>query len=481
MWTYIAKRILWMIPTFFAISLIIFLILNLAPGKPGGTLASGAEGQEASGSSRESYRVFKSQFNLDKPVLFNTRYALSDEQVEKCLNNYANESGKVPMKEVIKSQELLEDYGQYSIPSLIRILKKSEGNQKFRAVVLETLLQNAQRYPINAYAEHLDEKTKKINNEIDIENNQIRTFACSKDASVKDQEKVAQKWYAWYGKHEDRFKYSFWQKVGIFFTDTRFFKYWASLIRFDFGVSHIDKKPVMEKILSKLQYSLCLSVPAVIFAYIISVPLGVFSAVKQNSKFDRVCAVILFMLYSLPSFFVATVLLYFFSQGGDFLKIFPTGGFQSPSVDSMTTWEKTKDIIWHIVLPLICMTYGSFASLSRYARTGMLDVIRSDYVRTARAKGLSEFVVVVKHAMRNGMIPIITLLGTLLPVIIGGSVIIEYIFGIPGMGQLSITSIYNRDYNMIMGIQLISAILVLIGILLSDLLYALVDPRISFK
>ena len=111
----------------------------------------------------------------------------------------------------------------------------------------------------------------------------------------------------------------------------------------------------------------------------------------------------------------------------------------------------------------------------------MLDVIRSDYVRTARAKGLSEFVVVVKHAMRNGMIPIITLLGTLLPVIIGGSVIIEYIFGIPGMGQLSITSIYNRDYNMIMGIQLISAILVLIGILISDLLYALVDPRISFK
>ena len=175
------------------------------------------------------------------------------------------------------------------------------------------------------------------------------------------------------------------------------------------------------------------------------------------------------------------LLLYFFSQGGDYVKIFPTGGFQDPNSEYMTVLQQIADVLWHLVLPLICMTYGSFASLSRYARTGMLDVIRSDYVRTARAKGLSEFTVVVKHAMRNGMIPIITLLGTLLPVIIGGSVIIEYIFGIPGMGQLSITSIYNRDYNMIMGIQLISAILVLIGILISDIMYAIVDPRISFK
>ncbi len=481
MLAYIAKRILWMFPTFFAISLIIFLILNLAPGKPGGTLAGGGEGQEASGSNRESYRIFKSQFNLDKPVLFNTRYALSDREVEKCLRNFANESGKTPMKEVIKAQELLEDYGQYSIPALIRIVNKEDLSSKMMRVTLETLLQNAQRYPINAYAGRLDEKTKQLNDEIDLENNELRSYACSPDASKEVQAEAVSKWNAWYERTKGRFEYSPLQKISIFFCDTRFFKYWENLIKFDFGVSHIDKQPVMGKILSKLQYSLCLSVPSVILAYIISVPLGVFSAVKQNTLFDRACAVVLFMLYSLPSFFVATILLYFFSQGGDYVKIFPTGGFQDPNSEYMTVLQQIADVLWHLVLPLICMTYGSFASLSRYARTGMLDVIRSDYVRTARAKGLSEFTVVVKHAMRNGMIPIITLLGTLLPVIIGGSVIIEYIFGIPGMGQLSITSIYNRDYNMIMGIQLISAILVLIGILISDIMYAIVDPRISFK
>lgn len=478
---YITKRILWMIPTFFAISLIIFLILNLAPGKPGGTLTGASEGQDASGSNRESYRIFKSQFNLDKPVLFNTRYALGDDVVEGHLRVFANEDGSHPMKDVIKSQELLEDYGQYSVPALVRIINKREISPKMRLLALETLLQNAQRYPVNAYASNLDEKTKKINNEIDLENNELRTYACPSSADEATVAAAVAKWNAWYGKNKSRFEYSFGRKIAIFFTDTRFFKYWENLIRFDFGVSHVDKQPVMGKILSKLKYSLCLSVPAVILAYIISVPLGVFSAVKQNSLFDRVCAVILFMLYSLPSFFVATILLYFFSQGGDFIKIFPTGGFQNPNFEGLTVLQQIGDVLWHLVLPLICMTYGSFASLSRYARTGMLDVIRSDYVRTARAKGLSEFVVVVKHAMRNGMIPIITLLGTLLPVIIGGSVIIEYIFGIPGMGLLSITSIYNRDYNMIMGIQLISAILVLIGILLSDLMYALVDPRISFK
>jgi len=127
------------------------------------------------------------------------------------------------------------------------------------------------------------------------------------------------------------------------------------------------------------------------------------------------------------------------------------------------------------------MTYASFASLSRYARAGLLEVIRSDYIRTARAKGLSEFMVIGKHAVRNGMIPIITLLGTILPVVISGSVIIEYIFGIPGMGTLSINAIFNRDYNTIMGIQLISATLLLVGLLISDILYSIVDPRISFK
>ena len=146
----------------------------------------------------------------------------------------------------------------------------------------------------------------------------------------------------------------------------------------------------------------------------------------------------------------------------------------------MTTLEHIKDVIWHIFLPVLCMTYGALAALSRYARTGLLDTIRADFIRTARAKGLSEEVVIIKHAARNGMIPIITLLGTLLPVLIGGSVVIEVIFGIPGMGKMSFEAIMLRDYNVIMAILLIASSLTLIGMLISDLLLALVDPRITF-
>jgi peptide/nickel transport system permease protein len=147
----------------------------------------------------------------------------------------------------------------------------------------------------------------------------------------------------------------------------------------------------------------------------------------------------------------------------------------------MNTVDHFKDILWHIALPLFCMTYGGLSGLSRYSRAGMLDQIRSDYVRTARAKGVTEFKVISRHVVRNGILPIITLLGTSLPVIIGGSVAIEYIFSINGMGLLMINSIMAKDFNVIMGVQLMVGVLTMIGILISDITYAVLDPRISLR
>ena len=144
------------------------------------------------------------------------------------------------------------------------------------------------------------------------------------------------------------------------------------------------------------------------------------------------------------------------------------------------TLEQGADITWHLVLPIVTYTAVSLAALSRYARSGVIDVIRADYIRTARAKGLHEFVVIVKHAVRNGMIPILTLLGTLLPVLVSGSVVVEVIFGIPGMGLYLFDAINLRDYNAVMGVLVIASLLTLLGILVSDLSYAAVDPRISF-
>ena len=199
---------------------------------------------------------------------------------------------------------------------------------------------------------------------------------------------------------------------------------------------------------------------------------------QQDTVADKIVTIILFMLYSLPSFFVAVILLNAFTVGD--WALFPLSGFESTNANELTTIEYIGDIIWHVTLPIICMSYGGLAALSRYARTGLLDVIRADYIRTARAKGLPEGVVIVKHAARNGMLPILTLLATLLPAMVGGSVIIEFIFGIPGMGQYILTSITQYDYNAVMAVLLISSVLTLVGMLLVDLAYAFVEPRITF-
>jgi peptide/nickel transport system permease protein len=279
-----------------------------------------------------------------------------------------------------------------------------------------------------------------------------------------------------------RFEYSPLDKLRILLLDTRFATYWRNLLRLDFGVSIATREPVLSTLASKLRYSLSLSVLSLLFAYAIAIPLGILSAVRRGTPGDRALTTALFMLYSLPSFFVATLLLYFVSEGSNWpaLRLFPTGGFQSPGFDDMTSFGKIADVIWHLVLPLGCLTYGSLAALSRYMRTGLLEVIQADYIRTARAKGLPERLVIGKHALRNGLLPIITLLSELLPAVLGGSVIIEYIFGIPGIGLWTVDSIYQRDYNVIMGVQLLSTILVLVGILLTDIGYALVDPRIRY-
>jgi peptide/nickel transport system permease protein len=166
--------------------------------------------------------------------------------------------------------------------------------------------------------------------------------------------------------------------------------------------------------------------------------------------------------------------------GGQFLDWFPVYGLNSEGADRLPFFAWLQDRIWHLALPVFCLTYEGLAYLSRQQRAGMLEVIRQDYIRTARAKGLSEKTVVFKHALRNSIIPIVTLMAALFPAILGGSVIVESIFSIPGMGKLGFDSILARDYPTIMGIAVISAFLTLVGILAADLAYTLVDPRITF-
>lgn len=252
------------------------------------------------------------------------------------------------------------------------------------------------------------------------------------------------------------------------------------LVTLDFGTSYKDRRPVLDKIAEALPITLQLNLISIFLVYVISVPIGVYSATRPRSAPDAVITFLLFVLYSLPTFWVAMLLIYFLG-GGQHLNWFPIYGINSLGADQMPWSQWLLDRLWHMVLPVFCLTYAGLASISRFARAGLIDVVRQDYIRTARAYGFSERVVILKYALRNSLIPIITLIGTLLPSLLGGSVIIEQIFSIPGMGRLAFEAMLSRDYPVVMGILTTSALLTLVGLIISDILYAIVDPRIRFE
>ncbi len=250
----------------------------------------------------------------------------------------------------------------------------------------------------------------------------------------------------------------------------------------DFGTSaSVDTgRPVTDIIMERLPVTLQLNILAVLVTYLLAIPLGIYSAVYVDTFFDRFVTFVMFFLYSLPVIWVTLMLQATLCEGGSY-PLFPLKGLSSANTLGMGSWEILWNSSRHYVLPVICLAYAGFAGLSRYARSGMLEVIRQDYIRTARAKGVPEYQVIFKHALRNGMIVLITLFSGLLPGLVAGSIIIEYVFSIPGMGSLSLLALSSRDYPVQMALFSFAAVLTLAGILLADLMYVMVDPRISFS
>ena len=249
----------------------------------------------------------------------------------------------------------------------------------------------------------------------------------------------------------------------------------------DFGRSFKDQQPVIRHILERIPITLEINLISLFIAYLVGLPLGVWLSVKQNSLTDRILTTGTFALWSMPSFWVGMLLIIFFCNK-EFFYWFPASGIQSiEATDQWGFWRLLKDHVHHMVLPVLASTYASFAGLSRFMRTSMLENLRQDYVRTAQAKGLSQKVVVLRHVFRNSLIPIVTILANLLPGLIAGSVFIETIFTIPGMGFLGVQSVLVRDYPMVMAILTISSLLSLLGILFADILLKVVDPRIEFS
>ena len=495
---YLAKRILIFIPTLLAISLLAFIISISAPADPVEKLSSSADKEGAanqqSNATKKTKQELRKKLGLDLPVFYfsfgsvsdcDTLYKVADKDHSACLSELSHYYGnwedvsnyfhQLNEAQFSHSNLVLDDiFEQYKDADGRPAYSKNEINDVITESNFEinSMLETANPNVIASKFNSLDILYSKysflspVKNEFE-KSKLLYDEMLSKQSSWKSYiPKII-----WYGSKN---QYHFWlfgdgeQRKGV--------------IRGDFGFSYIDSQPINTKIWSKVWISFSFSLLSVLFAYIVSIPLGIYSAYKKDTKFDRITSIVVFVLYSMPGFFIGVLLLYTFANP-DTLRWFPVSGIQDPTLydPSWSMFEKIQHRIPYFILPLITYTYSSFAFLSRIMRVGVIDVFGQDYIRTARAKGLGEGKVVMKHALRNSLLPIITVFANIFPLAIGGSVIIETIFTIPGMGFEIYSSILNSDYPMIVAVFTIIGFLTMIGYLVADILYAVVDPRISYK
>ena len=489
---YTIERVLTFIPMLIAISLLSFVISINAPGDPVERLAKSAESegsaQEQSGASKKIKAELRKKLGLDLPIFYfsvsnlstsDTLYRIQDKYHKATLEHLTHKSGnwkKVSdyYKELISLQKVHMKLNSKNIFESQTELELNTINEAVNQVGFEinNLLETSEEELIDLSFSKIDdklsnysflsslnssfEKVKKYKNEINISEDKWRTYIPKIN---------------WYGSKN---QYHLW-----LFGNGKDRK---GLLRGDFGISYIDSQPISTKIWQKIGISFSLSLISILLAYLISIPIGIYSAHKKDSAVDKGFSLVLFILYSMPSFFVGTLLLLQFANP-DNLAWFPVSGIQDPTLfdPEWSFWTKIKHRMPFLILPIITYTYGSFAFLSRIMRVGMIDVVSQDYIRTARAKGLGEKKVILKHALRNSLLPIITVFAAIFPMAIGGSIIIEVIFSIPGMGVEVYNSILNYDYPMIITVFTISGFLTMLGYLVADILYAVVDPRISYK
>lgn len=519
--TYVLRRLLLMIPMLFGISILNFLIINAGEApRMSNVNEAGDFDASASMQANEREHIFRRTFNLDKPRFYNTRYTLRDEEILWLLAS-PQRAWEIPAdrKDAMHS---LDDYGRVIVPHLLRtaeaalqdpaaldalrldyvkrwrkILSRwlAEGrppgdiewpppeepppfDEAFRTrlatLTLARLANNAPRRPEVIYGE-IPPAVRERNREVRREQTRLRGIF--RDPTTTEEEKLAL-WQAWADEHAAEWDYSTGDKVSMFLLETRFAKFWGNLLSFDLGTSFTHRKKVWALIGERIHVSLTLSLGSLILAYVISLPLGILSAATHRAKSDTVITTLLFVAYSMPVPFLCVLLVQYLAIGRGW---FPVAAFHGTEYAGLTVVGKVKDVAWHVALPLIAMTIPYLAIYSRYMKSGLIEIIRADYIRTARAKGVREFVVVMKHAVRNGLIPIITLVGSSLPYVLAGSVVVEWVFEIEGMGKLAFDSVTNRDYAVLMGLNILTASLTLIGVFLADLAYAFADPRISYR
>ncbi|MCO6501199.1 MAG: ABC transporter permease [Vicingus serpentipes] len=474
MFKYIIKRLLIFIPTLVAISLLTFVISINAPGDPVDSMLNqsigggeGRSGEKLAG--EKAYNELRHQLGLDLPLFY---FSFTNATYPDTLYRIQKKSHRENL------QRVAYEYGDWNlVSSYYHTLKKLE-TKTFDIEINETT-SNALR------------KVKEAINELYINYEQEKLISIVNDIEFEvfkpKRENLKEYYDDEYLEFRSAFEHMIINKSVInryipvihwYGLKNQYHNWISGFVVGDYGISYQDKRPVSSKIFEALKWSMILSILSIIIAYIVAIPLGVKSATSKGSTTEKLITTLLFLLYSLPNFWIATMLIQFLGGGG--LDWFPTFGLGNLP-ESAPFFDRFFETAYHFILPLFCLTYASFAFISRQMRGGMLDVLEMDYIRTAKAKGLKNQVIVWKHAFRNSLIPIITLFANIFPLAISGSFIIEVIFSIPGMGQLTLKAIFARDFPIVFTVLMFTAILTLVGNLVADILYAYVDPRISFS
>ncbi|MCW3084124.1 MAG: hypothetical protein JWP12_1490 [Bacteroidetes bacterium] len=487
---YIFKRILIFIPTLIVITLLGFVISVNAPGDPVERMVSAAQsGGEVSTQSAnllEQKIFWRKKLGLDLPVFYvsltsvsrpDTLYKIYDKSEKEALDRLIAMYGNWP-----QIQDYYHTTGTF-YNALLAFAPDSNQLKTYDKSKISDVINQLRYQSLSLRSTYLDNVISSKFNTIGALLSSYPFFSKLQPQfeSLKNNYTTVKTTTSGWKNYIPRLAfYRHNQYQQWLFGDGG--KFSRGLLHGDFGTSYVTKQPISDVIWSKIGWTLFFSVLSIVFAYIVSIPIGVKAAAKKGSRFDKFSSLILFMLYSMPSFWLATLLLMTFANP-DVFHWLPASGVKPATgyPDTIGFFGKVKLSLPYIILPAICYIYSSFAFLSRIMRVSMIETVGQDYIRTARAKGLPENKVIWKHAFRNSLLPIITVFANVFPAAIGGSVIIESIFTIPGMGSEAVFAIYNNNYPMIIAILTLTGFLTLVGYLFADLLYAIVDPRISYK
>lgn len=501
MLNYIIRRLFLLPITLFCIILVNFVIINLAPGDPvtiteisqegGGAVRK--EDRSVAFGSDERYLQFREHYGLTLPILFNTWFRTTQQEVNDTLQmlltrKYSpSDKKEMNFKEYENLRIAFGDKARFIMPKLLAVITNSNQSIEMRSLASRFFARGGTK---QAYlGPHITEEQKKYNTKISKDNNLLVQLIIKKTDSEEEIRKKEQQLKQWYQENKDfyQFELTTSQKVKTFFLETRFFKYMGRVATLNFGTLRNDaNKTVISEVTKRFKYSLTLSIIPMFFTLFLCLTFGFLMAYYQNRWPDYTANVVFLVLYAIPIFVVAPFLIEEVALNRNFPFTntpIPISGFTSPDsiYNKLTSSQRLVDILKHICLPLIAIMYGSLAAQARLSRTAILEVLRQDFVRTAKAKGMPQLKILYKDVGRNASITIVTSLAGSLGIVLGGSLIVETLFEINGFGKFFYDSILNRDYNVIMFSSLAGSFLTLLGYLVADIAYTLLDPRLTLE